>query len=170
MTVQRLIAIALAVAALWFGWRWLFPNDEAKIRAVLERIADAVGSGAAEEGEVARIARAASIRNQLDPQISVDAGPPFSQMRGRDTLIGAVARLNSTVRDLEVQFDDVQVSVAPDRATARVYMTAEAHFRDGAGGPGIEARELDVVFRRLEGDWVVSEVALVRTLEPVTPR
>lgn len=168
--IKRLAVAAIALTALWFGWRWLFPNDEAQIRAVLERIADAVGSGAAEEGEVGRIARAASIRGELDPQISVDAGPPFTRLSGRDTLIGTVARVNSTVRDLEVQFEDVQVSVAPDRTTAKVYLTAEAHFNDQRGGRGIEARELDVTFRRLEGDWVVSEVALVRTLEPITPR
>ena len=76
------MVIAVALAALWFGWRWLFPNDEAQIRAVLERIADAVGSGAAGEGEVARIARAASRRRELDPQITVDAGPGFSQHQG----------------------------------------------------------------------------------------
>jgi hypothetical protein len=110
------------------------------------------------------------MRNELDPQIVVDAGPPFSSVKGRDTLVGLVARLNGTVQDLEVEFDDVQVSVAPDRQSARVYLTASAHFRDAGGGRGLEARELDVVFRRVDGDWVVSEVALVRTLEPITPR
>jgi hypothetical protein len=168
--IKRVVLAAVALMALWFGWRWVFPNDEAQIRAVLDRIADAVGSGAAKEGEVGRIARAASIRKELDPQIAVDAGPPFMRLIGRDTLIGTVARVNSSVRDLEVQFEDVQVSVAPDRETAKVYLTAEAYFRDQRGGRGLEARELDVTFRRLEGNWVVSDVALVRTLEPITPR
>jgi hypothetical protein len=167
--IKRVVLAAVALTALWLGWRWVFPNDEAQIRAVLERIADAAGGGA-EDGEVGPIARAASIRKELDPQIAVDAGPPFTRLTGRDTLIGTVARMNSSVRDLEVQFDDVQVSVAPDRETAKVYLTAEAYFRDQRGGRGLEARELDVTFRRLEGNWVVSEVALVRTLEPITPR
>ena len=167
--IQRVVLIAVALTALWFGWRWVFPNDEAQIRAVLERIADAVGSGA-DEGEVGRIARAASIRKELDPQVAVDAGPPFTRLTGRDTLIGTAVRVNSRVRDLEVQFDDVQVSVAPDRETAKVYLTAAAYFRDQRGGQGLDARELDITFRRLEGHWVVSAVALVRTLEPITPR
>ena len=159
----------VVVVALWFGWRHFFPNDEAQIRAVLEHIAEAVGGGA-QEGEVARLARAASVRASLDPQIVVDAGPPFSRITGRDALVASVARLNSTVRDLDVQFDDVQVTVAPDRLTARASLTAEARFRDDGGGEAFEARELDVMFRKLEEEWVVSEVALVRALQPVTPR
>ena len=170
MTVQRAVATVIVLLAVWFGWRYFFPSDEAQIRGVLDRIANAVSAGAAGEGEVARIARAASVRNVLDPQIVVDAGPPFSTITGRDALIGALARLNATVRDLDVEFDDVQVTVAPDRATARASLTAEAHVRDERGGQALEARELDVTFRRLEGDWVVSEVALVRALQPVTPR
>lgn len=170
MTVQRGLAIVVVLLVLWFGWRYVFPDDETEIRGALERIADAVTSGAAEEGEVARIARAASIRNELDPQITVDAGPPFSKITGREALVGAVARLNSTVRDLDVQLNDVQVALAPDRQTARVSLTAEAHFRDDGGGQAFEARELDVMFRRRDGDWVVAEVALVRALQPVSPR
>lgn len=170
MTVQRGIGAVVVLLAVWFGWHYFFPNDEARIRDVLERIAGAASSGGAEEGEVARIARAASIRSELDPQVTVDAGPPFSQLAGRDALVGTVARLKSSVRDLEVQLDDVQVTVAADRLTARVTLTAKAHFRDERGGRALEARELDVLFRRLEGDWVVSEVAFVRALEPVPSR
>jgi hypothetical protein len=165
---QRLVTGVAIAAAVWFGWRYFFPNDEAQIRSVLERIADGVASGAAEQGEVARIARAASIRNELDPKVTVDAGPPFSPMIGRDTLVATVARLNSTVPELEVEFEDAQVTVAPDRSTARVHVTAVARFRDERGGRGLEARVLDVLFRRLDGEWVVSEVAARVSLEPMT--
>jgi hypothetical protein len=41
--------------------------------------------------------------------------------------------------------------------------------RGAQGDRGLEARELDVTFRKLEGDWVVSTVSLVRTLAPITP-
>lgn len=167
--MRRIIIVVIIAAAGWFGWRWLFPDDEAQIRALLERIEESVGSGAATEGEVARIARAAGIRSALDPQITVDAGPPFSKITGRDALIGTVARMNSTVRDLDVQFVDVQITLEPDGTTARAYMTAEARYQGAQGERGLEARELDVTFRKLEGDWVVSTVALVRTLAPVIP-
>jgi hypothetical protein len=170
MMLRRSVLIVAAAAAVWFGYRWLFPDDEAQIRGVLERIAGAVSSGAAEEGDVSRLARAAGVRNYLDPHITVDAGPPFNRMSGRDAIIGTLARLNRTAGDLEVGFDDVQITVDAERDTAKVYLTAEARYRDGGGARGLEARELDVTFRRLEGDWVVSNVALIRTLDPLTPR
>jgi hypothetical protein len=167
--IVRIVAIAVVIAGLWFGYRWLFPSDEAQIREVLDRIAEAVGNGA-EEGEIERLARAASLRNYLDAGVKVDAGPPFKEVSGRDVVIGTASKLNSTIRELEIRFIDVQISLAPDRSTANVYMTAEARFRGPQDDSGIEARELDVLFRKIEGNWVVSAVAFVRTLEPVTPR
>jgi hypothetical protein len=169
VTIQRVIVLIVVVAAAWFGWRYLFPSDEAQIRSALERIAEAVGSDG-EQGEVARIARAASMRNELDPKIVVEAGPPFSGMSGRDTVVAAVARLNGSVPDLEVDLSDVQITVAPDRTTARGSLTVDAHFRDERGERVRDARELDLIFRRLDGDWVVTQVTLVRALTPVTPR
>jgi hypothetical protein len=169
MMIKRVVIIACAVAALWFGWRWAFPSDEVQIHGVLDRIAKAAGSGAVGESDVARITRSMSIRSALDPAITVDAGPPFHTTSGRDVLIGTVARLNNTMKDLEIRFADVQISVDPSRTSATVYATAEALFHDARGDRGLEARELDLTFRRLEGDWVVSRVAPVHTLRPVVP-
>ena len=168
--IRRIAIITVAVGAIWFASRWLFPSDEAQIERVLQRVARAAGRGEAGEGEVARIARSVSIRSALDPAITIDAGPPFQQTSGRDVLIGAVARLNTTVNDLEIRFADVQISVDPSRTSAQVYTTAEALFRDARGERGLEARELDLTFRRLEGDWVISRVVPVATLRPVRPR
>lgn len=168
MTLWRLLLLAALSAAAWFGWRWIFPDDETRIRAVLDRIAGTV-SGGIEESEVGRLARAASIRNALDPEITVDAGPPFSQLAGRDTILASVARFTSTARDLTVSFDDVAVRVSPERTTANVHLTALARFRGAAGDRELEARELDVTFRRRDGDWVVASVTLVPTLAPITP-
>ncbi len=169
MLRRVVLAVALAATA-WFASRWLFPSDEAQIRAVLDRIADAVGSGAREQGDVARLARAASIHTALDPDITVDAGPPFSALSGRDAIIGSVARFNRAPRDLKVELVDVQIQVAPDRSNASVYLTAEATFVDASGDRGLEARELTLSMKRREGDWVVSGVTPVRTLQPLTPR
>jgi hypothetical protein len=168
--MKRIILSAVVVAAAVLGYRYFFPGDEAKIRGVLERIAAAVSAGAEEEGEMSRLARAASVRNELDPEISVDAGPPFRRMQGRDAIIGTIARLRGSVRDLVVSFEDVDVTIDPDGTSAQVYLTAEARYRDGSGARGLEARELEVAMRKLEGDWVVSKVTLVRTLEPLSPQ
>ena len=169
MALRPLVVLIAIAAALVGAYRYFFPTDEAQIRAVLERIAEAVSSGPAGDGEVSRLARAASVRRQLDPQISLDAGPPLNRMSGREAIIGSVARLNSTLSDLDVQFDDVAITVGADRTTAHVHLTAEARYRDGSGR-AFDARELDVTMRKVDGDWVVASVALVRTLEPLAPQ
>jgi hypothetical protein len=170
LTLQRALVVVAVAAAAWFGWRWLFPDDEAQIRSVLEHIAETMSRGTRDEGEVARLARVASLRTALDPEITVDAGQPFSRIRGRDALIGSVARFNAGARDVEFELADVQVHVALDRSQATVYLTAEARFVDANGGRGLEARELNLTMKRRDGDWVVSAITPVRTLEPLKPR
>jgi len=160
----RNLAIVVAVAAVpWFGWQWFFPSDEARIVAVLERIAEGVSTGAA-EGDVGRLARAASLRNEFAPDITVDAGPPFQRIRGREAIIGAAARTSGSVRNLQITFPDVAITVAPDRQSATALVTAEARFDDG-GGPGIDARELELEFTRTDDHWVISAVTLVQALQ-----
>lgn len=168
--MSRIILSVVVVVAVVLGYRYLFPGDEAQIRGVLERIAEAVSAGAEDESEMSRLARAASMRNELDPEISVDAGPPFRRMQGRDAIIGTIARLRGSVRNLVVRFADVAVAIEPDGTSAQVYLTAEARYSDGRGAPGLEARELEVAMRKHEGAWVVSKVTLVRTLEPLSPQ
>ena len=167
-TIRHLGFIALAAAALYFGWRWWFPSDEAQIHAVLDRIAEGIGSGAS-DGEVGRLARAAGLRNDLDPNVVIEAGEPFARLTGRDTAIGMAARLNSTARNLEVDFEDVEITVHDGRTTADVSLSAIARFDEG-GGRGLDARELNVIFKRLDGRWVVAEVTLVRALQPIGGR
>jgi hypothetical protein len=163
------VALAVAAAAvLWFGWQWLYPSDEAQIVALLERVADGVSSGA-DEGDVGRLARAASLRHEFAPDVTVDAGPPFQRISGREAIIGAAARTAGSVRNLSIVFPDVAVAVAPDRQSATVVVTAEARFDDG-GRRGIDARELELAFTRPQGRWVISAVTLVRPLDRLDGR
>ena len=161
----RIVAmLALIAIGAWYGWRWLVPDDEAEIRAVLERIADAVT--ATPGGDTGRLVRAASLSREFDPEVAIDAGPPFQRLRGRDAVIGTAARLNAAVRDLQITFRDVTIHVDPARQEATANLVAQAQFDDG-GGAGFDARELDVTFRRLGDAWVVSAVTLVPPLRRI---
>ena len=167
--VIRVIVVASMIAAAgWYGWRWLFPSDETAIHAVLERIAGGVEGGGAESA-ASRLARAAALRREFDPEVTVDAGPPFTRLSGRDAIIGTMARLNGSVRNLDVDFSDVTIRIDPDRHGATANLTAEARF-DDVGGGGFDARELDVTFTRTEGAWVVSAVTLVQPLRRLDQR
>lgn len=164
---ERLLALGAMAVAVWLGGRWLFPSDEAQVRAVLDRIEEAtrIGDG---EGEMVRLGRLAALRELLHPELAVDAGAPFGALQGREAVLAAVGRAGHALRELEIAFVDVSVVVAPDRQSADVSLVAEARFR-GERDPtrGYEARELQVHAVRHESRWVVAEVALVRALAPV---
>ena len=165
---KRLVLAVAAAVGLWFGWQWVFPNDEAQITAVLERIAAGV-SGGAGEGSVARLTRAASLRSEFAPDVIVDAGPPFQRITGRDAIMNVVARTRGSVRNVVIAFPDVAIAVASDRLSATAVVTAEARF-DEPGGQGRDARELDLAFTRHEGQWVISAVTLLRPLNRLDGR
>lgn len=163
-----LLVVALAGGG-WLAWQWWFPGDEAQIRAVLDRIADGVGSEAGDT-RLARVARATALQDELDETIVVELGPPFERLDGRQRVMGAVARVTAAMEGLEVELADVDVVVGANRQEAAVTLTAEAQFEQAGGSRGFEARELHLTFRRAEGRWVVDGVTLVRTLEPVGER
>jgi hypothetical protein len=166
--IRHVALVIAAAASLWVGWQWLFPSDEAQIAAVLERIADGVSSGE-EQGGVGRLARAAALANEFASDVTVEAGPPFERITGREAIIAVVARRAGAARNLTVTFPDVAIAVAPDRQSATAVVTAEARFDEG-GTRGIDARELELVFTRHEDTWVISAVTVVRPLERLDGR
>ncbi len=164
---QGVVAVAVVVGA-WLAWAWLFPSDEARIRAVLDRVADAVSAGAA-EGEIARLARVAGLQQDLHPELVVDAGPPFKDLRGREAVVAAAARTGAMLHELDISFADIVVALDPDRQRASVTLVAEARFREGEGAAqSYDARELEVEFIRYEERWVVAGVVLVEGLRPLS--
>jgi hypothetical protein len=161
--IRSLVITAIAAVAMFLGWHWLFPSDEAQIVAVLERVAESVSSGA-DDNDVGRLARAASLGREVAPDVTVDAGPPFGRLAGREAVIGAAARTGGRVRNLQITFPDVSIAVASDRQSATAVVIAEARFDDG-GARSLDARELELGFTRRDGQWVISAITLVEGLQ-----
>jgi hypothetical protein len=166
--VAHLITAAALLIGGWMAWGWLFPSDEAQIRALLDRVAEAVSSDGS-DGDLARLGRVAGLRQDVHPDLFVDAGPPFRELRGREAVIAAAARTGGAIRELDVAFVDVAITVDEDGQHGRATLVAEARFRDGDGaGRTYDARELDLQFQRYEDRWVITEVALVSGLKPLS--
>lgn len=163
---HRLLTVVVLIPALYFGWLWLFPSDEAQITAVLEDIADGIARNDAGEGggTLGAVARAAALQEHFALDAVVEAGAPFQRLSGRQAIVAAAARVSVAVPNLEVSFPDVAIAVADDRQTATAVVTAEARFND-AGRRVMDARELEMAFSRLEGRWVISMVTLIQPLE-----
>lgn len=163
---QRLLAILVLIPALYFGWQWWFPSDEAQITALLDHIAESVAGP--EDGDsggpLGAVARAAALQEDFAVDAVIEAGAPFQRLTGRQAIVAAAARVSVAVPNLEVSFPDVDIAVAEDRQTATAVVTAEARFNE-AGRRVMDARELEMTFSRLDGRWVISRVTLIQPLE-----
>jgi hypothetical protein len=163
----RLGLLVVAAATAWLVWGWLRPGDEAEIRRALGRVADAFTSREG-EGDIVRLGRLAALRDELHPDILVEAGPPIGGLLGRDAVLGAASRTGATLREMDVRFAEIEIAVGADAQGADVALVAEARFREGGRpGRGFEARELELLYVRHDGRWVIREVRLVRALQPL---
>jgi len=165
--VNRLpqIVIAVALVALgYFGYRWYAGSgDEGRIRAALEELAATVGEPRAEG--FAQMTRAAAFGSFFTPDVEVDVGAPYAPFRGRDTIIAMAAKAAAPGQGLDVRFVDVEVDVAPGGTEAIARMTATVADRRAASDRGIDARELEMAWRKVDGHWLIARVTGIETLQ-----
>lgn len=169
--IAGVTAVALVVAMIT-GYRW-WTGDERAIRTRLSAIAEALTVNG-EGGNLEAIGRIATLRNALAPDVRVSAGlPPATaaaagarvsrDIAGRDAVLGLVGRWVPPPGGVTVEFVDVQVTVGEGGDDAEVYCTATIES-GGASGPSVDARELTIGFRKLEGAWLVASVQVEDTL------
>ena len=124
----------------------------------------------ANEGELGRVARLASLRNALAQDIQVSTGgsaqpgaqlPP--EVAGRDAVLALAARWAPPAGGVTVEFVDIQVTLDPAGNAAQVYCTAQV-TSGPPERPLVDARELRIGFAKTEGSWLVSSVHPEQTL------
>jgi hypothetical protein len=160
LILRRIIAFGIAAAGLWFAWGALFPDDEAKVRAVLGRITEGVE-------DLAGIAR---LQEEFTVGAVVDAGPPFDRLEGRQPIVATAARVRAAIPRLELRFPETAIAFDDDRQSATAAVVAEARFDRRDGTTGFEARELEIRFVRDDGRWKISAVTLVQPLQRLDTR
>ena len=163
-TLRTAGLIAIAVIAAGCG-----DSDERAIKNQMTAIATAL-TVPANEGELGRITRIASLRNALAQDIRVSTGvsprpgaqiPP--EVVGRDAVLALSARWAPPATGVTVEFVDLQVTVDASGAGAQVYCTAQA-TSGPPERPLVDARELRVGFSKQNGSWLVSSVHPEETL------
>ena len=144
-------------------------SDERAIKNQMSAIAKAL-TVPANEGELGRVTRIASLRNALaqDIQISTRMSPrPGAQIPpeivGRDAVLALAARWAPPASGVAVEFVDVQVTLDASGAAAQVYCTAQASSGPPER-PVVDARELTVGFAKIDGAWLVTSVRPEDTL------
>jgi hypothetical protein len=147
------------VAAALFKW---WPSDERAIRRELDAIADAL-TVPPTDTELSRVARLAELRNHFAPDVRVRFGR--QDVVSRDALMGLASRWAPPPGGIFVEFVDPTIAVGDD-ATAQVYLTVKVSTIDArTTEPTVDAREADIGFAKIEGDWLVTSVEARETLE-----
>jgi hypothetical protein len=144
-------------------------SDERAIRNQLSVIGESL-TVPPNDGDLGRIARIATLRNALAPDIQVSIGVPGgpgsripSAIAGRDAVLALAGRWAPPAGGVTVEFVDTQVTMHENRAGAQVYCTARV-TSGPPEHPVVDARELMISFVKLDGAWVVSAVRPEDTL------
>jgi hypothetical protein len=158
----RLVLIAAVIGLGIYGWRLFFPNPEQVIRNRLGELAKAA-SFSSKEGDLARAWNASLLADYFTPDVQVRVEMPGSwhTINGRDELLRAALGVRSTVASLTVEFPDIKVTVAPDRASAVVILTAIGKV---PGDRDFYLQELRMRLTKVKRDWLINQVETIRTL------
>jgi hypothetical protein len=161
LRVALLIVVVLAA-----GWLWtvLFPSPE---KIVLRRIHGLAATATISPGEgtITRAGKVSSLISYFstDAEISYDL-PDYGTrtISGRDEIREIAAGGFSTVGALKVQFVDATARVGADQQSAEVACTARVSTESNKDF-GIQ--ELRFQLKRIDGDWLITRVETVKTLQ-----
>jgi hypothetical protein len=158
----RIVLLAALVAVGFWGWRVMFPNPEKVIRKRLGELAK-TASFSSDQGIVAKAWNANSLAEFFTPDVHVTLDIPGTQhtISGRDELMEAALAARRVVGSLSVKFPDIKVTVAPDRESAEVYLTAEGRV---PGSKEFYLQELRLRLVKVKRDWLINRAETVKTL------
>jgi hypothetical protein len=161
----RLVVIVAVVAAATGGYRW-WNSPERQIRRVLEAIAEDLSHGEPVSG-LAAVAGVAALQNHFTIDVVIEPGRPLPPLSGRDAVMAAAIRLRAATPALRVEFADMNVMIDAGGTEAtvdcRVTMTGP-----GAGQDNLDSREVVVILRVVDGQWMVARATAQHVMEPVT--
>ncbi len=163
---KRLPVFLLALVAagcLLVLWRHFFPNDERRVRHCLAELAQAVSIPDRPTRTAAlraddRLWRLLADGAELDVQ-AAEIGS--ITLNGRPEIVELVMRLWGAIQGLRVELIDVQVTLAPDHASATALLTAKATV---TGEKDFSVQEFKIQLKQEDRQWRVTRVETVPAL------
>jgi hypothetical protein len=159
----RVVLLAALVVGAFWAWHLLFPGPEQVIREQLTQLAR-VASVPANESQLGRMAGAQKLTTffTTDAELVVDVpGRLQHTFSGRDELLEAAAGARGTLHSLTVEFFDLVITVAPDKQSAVVQLTAKATL-PGENVP--EVQRVKAEFKNNGGEWLIRRAETVKAL------
>lgn len=164
--MSKLRSLVLVVVVLALGvWLWgkFFPNPEKVIRARLREIAERA-SFPANQAPFAALSDVQRLCALVSPDVTIEVNAPGVGQRGiegREDLREKAMGWHSMVNGAKIEFPDIAVTVAPDKQSAEVVLTLKARVPTETD---TIYEEMKVVFRKLDGDWLLTHAETVRML------
>ena len=155
-------ALALIGLGLW-GWCILFPSPEKVIRSRLNNLAGTL-SFAPKAGAIARgySAQKAAGFFTTDVEINVDGrGVEPLHFSGRDEVQQALVWAARSLRGLQVEFLDINLTLNPDQQSAKANLTGKWTL---AGDRDFNVLEFNFLLKKVDGVWLIYRVDSVKTL------
>jgi len=155
--------VMLLGGGIWL-WTVLFPSPERVVLKKITRVA-ADANIALGEGNISRASKASSLTGEFDvnAEIVVDvAGIGAHTLSGRDEIREAALGVFTNLRALKTQFLDTKVTLGADNQSATVTCTAQVSESDNRDY-GIQ--ELRFQLKKIDGDWKITRVETVKTLQ-----
>jgi hypothetical protein len=150
-TVVAAVLLALLVGGIAYRY---WPDDDRAVRRHLIHLAEAL-SVPGRETEVERMTRVAALREYFAPDVQVTADD--RSITSRDDLIDLLLAWTPPPGGFSVEVADQTVTLAQDRATAKITLTAKVVSKDLTNGEAVvDARDLALVMAKAQGDWVIT--------------
>jgi len=158
----RVVLVVAAVVGLWLLWGW-YRSPQRRIYRRLDALAGHLEKHG-DEGSLAMAATAQGITDFFAPGFLVRARPYEGELRDPQELAGAVLRLRSGARRVDVDISDRDLKLAPgDRTGELIYRAAVT--LDRGNGPAREAWRVRSLWIEDGGEWRISELELLERLE-----
>jgi len=117
------------------------------------------------ENEVMALANIQKIKTLFTRNCRIAVGAPIPEIRGHDMLMSTVYQARKMVNKIDVDFYDISIIIGDKQVTARTTMTVKATGPDSRGDKQvIEAREIEMRWKKIENRWKIAEVQVIRTL------
>lgn len=160
--LRVVVVAALAGVAFW-AWHLLFPGPERQIQKQLTQLSRAA-SIPPNESQLGHMAGAQKLTTFFTPdaELIVDVpGRLQHTFNGRDEILEAAAGTRAVLRSLTVEFFDLVITLAPDKQSATVQLTAKAAI-PGENVPEVQRAKAE--FKNSNGQWLISRAETVKAL------
>ena len=162
-SVLSAVILLVLLAAAILAWRSRATPDEREIEARLGALRNEVN--ASTKDGLGTALRAAQIGSYFTDDAVVELGEGAAPIKGRDTVMGMVARLQPRTAAFRMDLDDITIDMAPGSTAADVLLTASFVRRNiSTGEESLDAREYALVMTKADGTWRISRITGIDTL------